>query len=131
MLFVMFVALAAQRLGAGLFGSMISGFFGTLVATPLAYLIQLRFGGPPATVTFLPSFWLLVPGSLGLESVASMLGNRAAGIEGLTTVVFAMASIALGTLVGASSYKWLSEKAGRLQRRLRRVRSYVRRSGKG
>src|SRR5262249_48036852 len=31
MLFVMFVALAAQRLGAGLFGSMISGFFGTLV----------------------------------------------------------------------------------------------------
>jgi uncharacterized membrane protein YjjP (DUF1212 family) len=131
MLFVMFVALAAQRLGAGLFGSMISGFFGTLVATPLAYLIQLRFRGPPATVTFLPSFWLLVPGSLGLESVASMLGNRAAGLEGLTTVVFAMASIALGTLVGASSYKWLSEKARRLQRRIRRVRSYVRRSGTG
>jgi len=131
MLFVMFVALLAQRLAAGLFGSLISGFFGTLVATPLAYLIQLRFGGPPATVTFLPSFWLLVPGSLGLESVASMLGNRAAGLEGLTTVVFAMASIALGTLVGASSYKWLSEKARRLQRRIRRVRSYVRSSGTG
>jgi len=131
MLFVMFVALLAQRLAAGLFGSLISGFFGTLVATPLAYLIQLRFGGPPATVTFLPSFWLLVPGSLGLESVASMLGNRAAGLEGLTTVVFAMASIALGTLVGASSYKWLSEKARRLQRRIRRVRSYVRSSRRG
>lgn len=130
MLFVMFVALAAQRLGAGLFGSMISGFFGTLVATPLAYLIQLRFRGPPATVTFLPSFWLLVPGSLGLESVARMLGDRAAGLEGLTTVVFAMASIALGTLVGASFYKWLSEKARRVQRRIRRVRSYVRRSGR-
>ena len=131
MLFVMFVALLAQRLAAGLFGSLIGGFFGTLVATPLAYLIQLRFGGPPATVTFLPSFWLLVPGSLGLESVASMLGNRAAGLEGLTTVVFAMASIALGTLVGASSYKWLSEKARRLQRRIRRVRSYVRSSRRG
>lgn len=131
MLFVMFVALAAQRLGAGLFGSMISGFFGTLVATPLAYLIQQRFRGPPATVTFLPSFWLLVPGSLGLESVARMLGDRAAGLEGLTTVVFAMASIALGTLVGASFYKWLSEKARRVQRRIRRVRSYVRRSDRG
>jgi len=130
MLFVMFVALAAQRLGAGLFGSMISGFFGTLVATPLAYLIQLRFRGPPATVTFLPSFWLLVPGSLGLESVTRMLGDRAAGLEGLTTVVFAMASIALGTLVGASFYKWLSEKARRVQRRIQRVRSYVRRSGR-
>lgn len=82
-------------------------------------------------MTFLPSFWLLVPGSLGLESVARMLGDRAAGLEGLTTVVFAMASIALGTLVGASFYKWLSEKAQRVQRRIRRVHSYVRRSGSG
>ena len=91
-----------------------SGFFGTLVATPLAYVIQQRFKGPPATVTFLPAFWLLVPGSLGLQSVPRMLGDRAAGFEGLVGVVFAMASIALGTLVGVSCYKWPSERARRL-----------------
>ena len=45
MLLVLLLAFAAQRLAAGLFGSEISGFFGTLVATPLGYLIQLRFRG--------------------------------------------------------------------------------------
>jgi len=127
MLFVMLVALAAQRLGAGLFGSLISGFFGTLVATPLAYLIQQRFKGPPATVTFLPSFWLLVPGSLGLQSVTRMLGDRVAGLEGLVSVVFVMASIALGTLVGVSFYKWVTEQARWLRVQVARSGSVFRR----
>jgi uncharacterized membrane protein YjjB (DUF3815 family) len=122
LLLVMLAALAAQRLSVGLFGSFMSGFFGTLVATPLAYLIQERFKGPPATVTFLPAFWLLVPGSLGLQSVTRMLGDRAAGLEGLVGVVFAMASIALGTLVGVSGYKWMAERTRRLRRRIARMR---------
>jgi uncharacterized membrane protein YjjB (DUF3815 family) len=120
LLLVLLAALAAQRLSAGLFGSFMSGFFGTLVATPLAYLIQEQFKGPPATVTFLPAFWLLVPGSLGLQSVTRMLGDRAAGLEGLVGVVFAMAAIALGTLVGVSLWKWSSERAARLASRLAR-----------
>ncbi len=112
LILVLLAALAAQRLAAGFVGTEISGFFGTLVATPLGYLIQQRFKGPPSMVTFLPSFWLLVPGSLGLISVTRMLGDRAAGIEGLVSVVFVFASIALGTLVGASLYKWLTEALG-------------------
>jgi uncharacterized membrane protein YjjB (DUF3815 family) len=63
-------------------------------------------------VTFLPSFWLLVPGSLGLLSVTRMLSDRAAGLDGLTTALFAFASIGLGTLMGASLYRWLSERSG-------------------
>jgi uncharacterized membrane protein YjjB (DUF3815 family) len=122
LLFVMLAALAAQRLSAGVFGNLMSGFFGTLVATPLAYLIQERFKGPPATVTFLPAFWLLVPGSLGLQSVTRMLGDRAAGLEGLVGVVFAMASIALGTLVGVSGYKWMAERTRHLRHRIARMR---------
>src|SRR5262249_56168608 len=47
MLFVMFVALAAQRLGAGLFGSMISRFFRTLVPPPLPSLLHPPFRVPP------------------------------------------------------------------------------------
>jgi uncharacterized membrane protein YjjB (DUF3815 family) len=80
-----------------------------LFATPLGYLIQQRFNGPPAMVTNLPSFWLLVPGSLGLISVTRMLSDRAAGFDGLITAVFALASIALGSLMGASLFKSLSE----------------------
>jgi uncharacterized membrane protein YjjB (DUF3815 family) len=102
-----------------------------LVATPLGYLIQLRFKGPPAMVTFLPGFWLLVPGALGLLSVKQMLGDRAAGVDGLITAVFALASIALGTLMGASLYKWLSERFGGWQLQLGRVGRYFRRQGKG
>jgi uncharacterized membrane protein YjjP (DUF1212 family) len=112
MLLVLLLAFAAQQLAASLFSNEISGFFGTLVATPLGYLIQKRFKGPPAMVTFLPSFWLLVPGSLGLLSVKQMLSDRAAGLEGLVTALFALVSIALGTLMGASLYKGVAEKLG-------------------
>ena len=110
MLLVLLLAFAAQQLAVIRFGSEISGFFGMLVATPVSYLIQRRFKRPPAMVTFLPSFWLLVPGSLGLLSVTRMLNDRSAGANGLISAVFAFASIALGTLMGASLYKWLTEK---------------------
>jgi uncharacterized membrane protein YjjP (DUF1212 family) len=130
MLLVLLCAFGAQRLAAGVFNSEISGFFGTLVATPLGYLIQLRFRGPPAAVTFLPSFWLLVPGALGLLSVTRILSDRAAGIDGLVTVVFVITSIALGTLVGAAMYKWITERFGWWRLQMGRVGSYFRRANK-
>ena len=126
MLLVLLLTFAAQRASAGFVGNEMSGFFGTLVATPLGYLIQLRFKGPPSMVTFLPSFWLLVPGSLGLLSVTRMLTDRAAGLDGLVSAVFILASIALGTLVGASLYKWLTETFGWWQLQVGRVGSYFR-----
>jgi len=127
-LLVLVVVFAVQQLAAAVFSSEISGFFGMLVATPLGYLIQTRFRGPPAMVTFLPSFWLVVPGSLGLRSVTHMLSDRTAGIDGLITVVFAIASIALGTLVGASFYKAVTEQFGWWRLQIGRVGSYMRRN---
>ncbi|MFN9210482.1 MAG: threonine/serine exporter ThrE family protein [Betaproteobacteria bacterium] len=121
-LLVLLAASLAQRLAAAAFGGEISGFFGMLVATPLAYLIQTRLGGPPAMVTVLPSFWVVVPGALGLLSVTRMLSDRAAGIEGLTTVLFVVASVALGTLVGASLFRLVTAEVGRMLRRARRLR---------
>ncbi|MBS0186438.1 MAG: threonine/serine exporter family protein [Planctomycetes bacterium] len=112
LLFVLLVTYAVQTLSSGIVGSEFSGFFGMLIATPLGYLIRFGFGGPPAMVTFLPSFWLLVPGALGLLSVKRMLSDRAAGIEGLVTAVFVFASIALGTLLGASIYKGVTDRFG-------------------
>jgi uncharacterized membrane protein YjjB (DUF3815 family) len=130
LLVALLCAFAAQRLATAVFSGDISGFFGTLVATPLAYLIQFGFRGPPATVTFQPAFWLLVPGSLGLISVTTMLSDRSAGLAGLVTVLFALASTALGTLVGASLYKFLSEKFGWWRLQIGRVGSHLRRQGK-
>jgi len=126
MLLVLLAAFAAQQLAASQFNNEVSGFFGMLVATPLGYLIQLRFRGPPAMVTFLPSFWLLVPGALGLLSVKHMLSDRVAGLDGLITTVFAFASIALGTLMGASLYKWLTERFGWWRLQIGRTGRYFR-----
>lgn len=130
MILILLVAFSAQRLATTFLGSEISGFFGTLVATPLGYLIQLRYKGPPAAVTFLPSFWLLVPGALGLLSVTRMMSDRSAGLDGMVTVMFVIASIALGTLVGASLYRGLTEALGVWQLQIGRVESFFRRGSK-
>jgi uncharacterized membrane protein YjjP (DUF1212 family) len=130
MILVLLLAFGAQRIATVFLGSEISGFFGTLVATPLGYLIQLRYKGPPAAVTFLPSFWLLVPGALGLLSVTRMMSDRTAGLDGMVTVVFVIASIALGTLVGASLYRGLTEALGIWQLQIGRVESFFRRNDK-
>jgi len=45
-------------------------------------------------------------------------------------VVFVITSIALGTLVGATLYKWLSESFGWWQSQIGRVGSYLRRAKK-
>jgi uncharacterized membrane protein YjjP (DUF1212 family) len=126
MLLVLVLAFAAQQLTAGYFGKEVSGFFGTLVATPLGYLIQRRFKGPPSMVTFLPSFWLLVPGAMGLLAFNRLLSSSE-GQGGLIDVAFALTSIALGALVGASLYNWLSERFGSWQARFARVGRYFRR----
>jgi uncharacterized membrane protein YjjB (DUF3815 family) len=130
LILVLLLAFGAQRLATIFIGSEISGFFGTLVATPLGYLIQLRFKGPPAAVTFLPSFWLLVPGALGLLSVTRMMSDRVAGLQDLITVLFVITSIALGTLVGASLYRGLTETFGAWQLQIGRVGSFFRRNNK-
>lgn len=120
MLLVLFAAFAAQRAAAPLVGAEISGFFGMLAATPLGNLIQNRFKGPPSVVTFLPSFWLLVPGVLGLFSVKQMLVAQS-GTPGVASVVLAFTSIALGTLVGESLTNVLDGSLGWTKSRLARL----------
>lgn len=126
MLLVSLLAFAAQQASIPTFGKEVSGFFGMLVATPLGYLIQQRFKGPPSMVTFLPSFWLLVPGALGLLSVTRLLSDPTR-VDGMISVAFSLASIALGTLVGASLYKAISERFGGWQMQIGRVGRYFRR----
>ncbi len=122
MLLVLLLTFATQQTAVNLFGrNAAGGFFGMLVATPVGYLIQTQFRGPPAMVTFLPSFWLLVPGALGLMSVKQILSDRAAGVDGMVAAIFALVSIALGTLMGASVYKAMTERFGSWQSQIGRV----------
>jgi uncharacterized membrane protein YjjP (DUF1212 family)/uncharacterized membrane protein YjjB (DUF3815 family) len=111
---VLGVAWIGQWLGGHLTGANLGGFVGGLLVTPVAYLVQYRFRGPPALVTFLPAFWLLTPGPLGVISLSELVSpNPALGIETMLTMVFTIVSIALGILTGAALVQTILRALGR------------------
>lgn len=98
----MYAAFAGQVLGGLFFGSALSAFFGAAAMTPVALLAARQPSGPTPLVTFLPGFWILVPGALGLEGVTRVIGADygSAGTTALTTTVISMVGISLGILLG-------------------------------
>ena len=69
--------------------------------SPVASYVALRPSGPPMQVSFLPAFWLLVPGALGLVGVTQLLGaNRADSLASLVSMGTTMIGISFGVLIG-------------------------------
>ncbi|MDN5765031.1 MAG: threonine/serine exporter family protein [Humibacillus sp.] len=99
-LLVLYVAYGAQVIGDALFGGVLSAFVGAAVMTPVAVLVSRQPSGPPTLVSFMPAFWLLVPGALGLVGVTTILDGDTYGLRTLTTTTTTMVAIALGVLVG-------------------------------
>jgi uncharacterized membrane protein YjjB (DUF3815 family) len=86
------------------------------VVTPAAYVVARRPSGPPALVSFLPAFWLLVPGVLGLIGLTEYLGKHTAvGIQDFLGAVGSMVTIALGVLCGYPLYRSLARSLGWLR----------------
>lgn len=77
-------------------------FVGAVVAALLSTLLEYVRPELPRMVTFLPSFWLLVPGSLGLISLAQFEVGAGEAATALADVVVVVAAIALGVIVGAA-----------------------------
>jgi uncharacterized membrane protein YjjP (DUF1212 family) len=103
LLAVLFVVWGAQAVGTALAGGLAGAFFGGLVVTPAAYFAQSQRGGPPAQVTFLPSFWMLVPGAIGLTGVSQLVvSGSSASLNDITQALLTIVAISLGQLVGAS-----------------------------
>jgi uncharacterized membrane protein YjjP (DUF1212 family) len=109
LLLVLLAAWVGQLVGSELIGPDVSGFAGALVMAPLALALGRLRGGPPSQVTFLPAFWLLVPGALGLIGVTEVVGDPAhASVEDLVTPIGSIVSIALGVLAGVSLFRVLT-----------------------
>jgi uncharacterized membrane protein YjjB (DUF3815 family) len=99
----------------------VSGFVGAVVMTLVAYLLARLPSTMPVYAMFLPGFWLLVPGSLGLIGLTTILATpEAASSEDLFAVVGSIAAVALGVLCGVELYRWLVAATRRAQHPSRR-----------
>jgi uncharacterized membrane protein YjjP (DUF1212 family) len=100
---MLYLAYAAQVLGALFFGGALSSFFGAVALTPFAALATRHSSAPSPLVIFLPAFRILVPGSLGLQGVTMLLGPLGSnGLTTLATTLTSMIGISLGVLLGLS-----------------------------
>ncbi|KQR16756.1 threonine/serine exporter ThrE family protein [Cellulomonas sp. Leaf334] len=111
-LLVLVVAYAGQVVGGLFFGGVFSAFIGALLMTPVAMFAATRPTGPPALVGFLPGFWLLVPGALGLVGVTSILGDGAQALNTVVTAGTTMVAISLGVLAGIALGSAVGRRAG-------------------
>lgn len=102
LLTVLYAAWAAQKVGVVLGGGLLGSFLGGLVAVPAAYLVQRNKNAPPTQVAFLPAFWMLVPGGIGLTGISQLIAeNDPNGLHVLVTTTLTVVAIALGVLVGS------------------------------
>ncbi|HEX4955679.1 MAG TPA: threonine/serine exporter family protein [Thermoanaerobaculia bacterium] len=92
-------ALAGARLGSQLLGPQLGAFFGALLVGSGSNLLA-RLRGRPAAVTQLPGLMLLVPGSLGFNSVASLLAEDVqVGVQAAFTMTLVAAALVTGILL--------------------------------
>ena len=103
------VQLAGQHLGAPVLGS----FLGATVASLGASTAELVHRRLPRLVVFLPSFWLLVPGSLGLIGVSEVAIVSGTGATVGLDVLGSILAIAVGLLVGSVVSRALRALVGR------------------
>jgi uncharacterized membrane protein YjjP (DUF1212 family) len=117
---VLVLAFAAQSWGQHYSSPALGSFLGAVAASAGGYLVEALVPNLPRLVVFLPSFWLLVPGSLGLLSATQLAldpGGATATAVGVLAVVTA---IALGLLVGAAIAQSVRGVLRRARRRPRR-----------
>ncbi|WP_151525258.1 threonine/serine ThrE exporter family protein [Serinicoccus kebangsaanensis] len=114
---VLVLTFAAQLAGQQSASSLpIGGFTGAVVASFVPSLLSRVREDVPRLVAFLPSFWLLVPGTVGLMGV-SQVGVGSGGAATLLGAVGIVASIALGLLIGSALALPLSRPASTWRRR--------------
>jgi hypothetical protein len=66
--------------------------------------------GVPSQLTFLPAFWLLVPGAAGLVGLTEAIGT-ARGYQDFAEALISIMSIALGVLIGTALYRGIRQGA--------------------
>jgi uncharacterized membrane protein YjjP (DUF1212 family) len=101
LLIVLYAAWSGQMLGNAVLGGYVSAFVGALVMTPVALWVSRLPSAMPPNASFLPGFWLLVPGALGLIGLTQVAGDaQVAGTEDLVATIVSIFAVAVGVLCG-------------------------------
>jgi uncharacterized membrane protein YjjB (DUF3815 family) len=98
-LLVGILAFVSARTGQRVLGPELGAFAGAFVSG-LASAWYARITNRPAQITLVPGLLLLVPGSVGLQSLSSLLDRQIdLGIEGAFRMVLIAVSLVAGTLM--------------------------------
>lgn len=108
---VLFLTFVVQFAGQWLWGVQLGVFAGAIVAGLSASVVHRLSGRPLRLVVYLPAFWLLVPGSLGLLSTVQLAAGEG-DLSTFTATTAAMVSIVVGTLVGSAAGRALERHLG-------------------
>jgi uncharacterized membrane protein YjjP (DUF1212 family) len=103
-LLALIVAYAGQWAGTVLLGPVVGGFVGAVAMTLVVFWIASLRHGTPVQITFLPAFWLLVPGAAGLVGLTEAVATDS-GLADFTEALVSIMSIALGVLIGTALYR--------------------------
>jgi uncharacterized membrane protein YjjP (DUF1212 family) len=107
LLIVLYAAWIGQFVGNELFGGYVSALIGALVMTPVATVVARLPSAMPAYASFLPGFWLLVPGALSLIGLTELAGDAsAAGSDDFLAAIGSIFAVALGVLCGTQLEEW-------------------------
>jgi len=104
LLLVLYAAWASQVVADAAFGGYMAALIGATVMTLMAFFVQRFASAMPPHASFLPGFWLLVPGSLGLIGLTQLAGGG--GGQDLLATVGSIFAVALGVLCGTQLRTW-------------------------
>jgi uncharacterized membrane protein YjjP (DUF1212 family) len=110
LLVVLYAAWTAQVVGNAVLGGYVSALVGATVMTVVAVLVSRFRAAMPAHASFLPGFWLLVPGALGLIGLTELAGGG--GGQDLVATVGSIFAVALGVLCGTQLLAWARAAGG-------------------
>ena len=123
LLVVLYAAWAGQMAGNTVLGPYVSAFVGAAVMTPVTFWVSRLPAGMPPHAAFIPGFWLLVPGALGLVGLTQVAGDAdATGADDLVATVVSIFAVALGVLVGTLLHTSISGAASGMAGALARRR---------
>lgn len=109
-LFVMMLSFAISVLAVPSLGVPLSAGIATAVGLITSWAINARLGGGPGDLAiFLPTFWLIVPGSTGFVALTGELESATSLSDVANTAVLTFFAMAIGMMLATAVYPLLTK----------------------